>query len=48
MSPKMYSKIGVGLILAELMVPKMNAMRKGITDLRERMAHFEGLLEGLR
>ena len=48
MSPEMYSIIGVGLALAGLIVPKMNAMGKDITDLRERMAHLEGLLEGLR
>lgn len=48
MSPEMYSIIGVGLALAGLVVPKMNAMGKDITDLRERMAHLEGLLEGLR
>lgn len=48
MSPEMYSIIGVGLALAGLMVPKMNAMGKDITDLRERMVHLEGLLEGLR
>ena len=48
MSPEMYSIIGVGLALAGLIVPKMNAIGKDITDLRERMAHLEGLLEGLR
>ena len=48
MSPEMYSIIGVGLALAGLIVPKMNAMGKDITDLREQMAHLEGLLEGLR
>ena len=48
MSPEMYSIISVGLVLAGLIVPKMNAMGKDITDLRERMAHLEGLLEGLR
>ncbi len=48
MSPEMYSIIGVGLALAALMVPKMNAMGKDITELRERMMHLEGLLEGLR
>ena len=48
MSPEMYSIIGVGLALAGLIVPKMNAMGKDITDLRERMEHLEGLFEGLR
>ena len=48
MSPEMYSIIGVGLALAGLIVPKMNVMGKDITDLRERMAHLKGLLEGLR
>ena len=48
MSPEMYNIIGVGLALAGLIVPKINAMGKDITDLRERMAHLEGLLKGLR
>ena len=48
MSPEFYSIIGTGLVLAGLMVPKMNTLGKDISDLRERMAHMEGLLEGLR
>ena len=48
MSPEMYSIIGVGLALAGLIVPKMNAMGKDITELLERMTHLEGLLEVLR
>ena len=48
MSPEFYSIIGTGLVLAGLIVPKVNTLGKDISDLRERMAHMEGLLEGLR
>ncbi len=36
MSPEFYSIIGTGLVLAGLIMPKLNAMG---TELRERMAH---------
>lgn len=48
MSPEFYSIIGTGVVLAGLIVPKVNTLGKDISDLRERMAHMEGLLEGLR
>ena len=34
--------------LAALIVPGQRAIRSDIAGLRERMAHLEGLLEGLR
>ncbi|MCY4211476.1 MAG: hypothetical protein OXE97_10615 [Gammaproteobacteria bacterium] len=48
MSPEFYSIIGTGLVLAGLIMPKLNAMGNDISELRERMAHMEGLLKGLR
>ena len=48
MSPEMYSIIGVGLALAGLIMPRLSKIDSHIAELRERMAHLEGLLEGLR
>ena len=48
MSPEFYSIIGTGLVLAGLIIPKLNAMGNDISELRGRMAHMEGLFEGLR
>lgn len=47
MSPEMYSIIGVGLALAGLIMPRLSKIDNQIAELRERMAHLEGLLEGL-
>ena len=38
--------LGTGVALAGLIVPGLNAMRRDIGDLRERMARLEGLFEG--
>ena len=48
MSPEMYSVIGVGLALAGLIMPRLSKIDNHISELRERMAHLEGLLESLR
>ena len=36
----------VGIGLAILILPALREMRRGIADLRERMARLEGLFEG--
>ncbi|MDE0283813.1 MAG: hypothetical protein OXI88_02970 [Gammaproteobacteria bacterium] len=43
----MYSIIGVGLALAGLIMPRLSKIDSHIAELRERMAHLGGLLEGL-
>ena len=48
MRPEMYSVIGVGLALAGLIMPRLSKIDNHISELRERMAHLEGLPEGLR
>lgn len=55
MTPEIWTIIGVGVALAGLILTGQRSIRKDIgelrtdlTALRERMAHLEGLLEGLR
>ena len=36
----------LGIGLATLIVPSLRDLRRGVTDLRERMARIEGLFEG--
>ena len=48
MSPEMYSIIGVGLALAAFITPRLSKIDNHIAELRGRMAHLKGLLEGLR
>ena len=55
MSMELIAIIGVGVTLAGLILngqryqrADMQALREAIISLRERMAHLEGLLEGLR
>ncbi len=55
MSMELIAIIGVGITLAGLILngqryqrADMQALREAIISLRERMAHLEGLLEGLR
>ena len=38
--------IGTGAMLAGLIVPSLRELRRGVADLRERMARLEGLFEG--
>ncbi len=40
------SVVAVGIGLATLILPALREMRRGIADLRERMARLEGLFEG--
>ena len=40
------SVFGTGIALAAVIVPAQNAMRRDISQLRERMAKLEGLFEG--
>ncbi len=40
--------IGTGIALGLLIVPSLREMRRDITDLRERMARVEGVVETLR
>ena len=37
---------GTGIALAGLILPDLRSMKRDIADLRERMAHLEGLFEG--
>ena len=55
MSMELIAIIGVGITLAGLILngqhnlqKEIGGLRKEINGLRERMAHLEGLLEGLR
>ena len=46
MTPEMLTIIGTGVALAVLIVPSLRSMQRNIADLRERMAHLEGLFKG--
>ena len=48
MSQELIAIIIAAVGLAALIVPGQRAIRNDIAGLRERMAHLEGLLEGLR
>ena len=55
MSGEMIAILGVGVTLAGMILTSSRGLRQDISDLcgevgelRERMAHLEGLLEGLR
>ena len=48
MSQELIAIILAAIGLAALIVPGQRAIRSDIAGLRERMAHLEGLLEGLR
>ena len=55
MTPEIWTIIAVGIALAGLILTGQRSIRREIGDLRtdltalrERMAHLEGLLEGLR
>ena len=59
MTPEMYTMLGVGIAIAGLILAsnhrmearfnaRMDRLEASVGDLRERMAHLEGLLEGLR
>jgi len=55
MSPETWTIIAVGVALAGILLASHRALARrierledGQTELRERMAHLEGLLEGLR
>ena len=48
MSQELIAIIIATIGLAALIVPGQRAIRSDIAGLRERMAHLEGLLEGLR
>ena len=41
MSPEMLTIIGAAIALAAVILPGQQAMRRDITDLRERMTHLE-------
>lgn len=46
MSPEVISIIGVGVVLAGLILQSARDHSRDIADLRERMARLEGLFEG--
>lgn len=46
-SPELIAIIGAAIALATLILPGQSAMRRDITDLRERMAKLEGSVEVL-
>lgn len=55
MTPGMYTIVGVGIALAGLILAgnrttnaRIERVETSVSELRERMAHLEGLLEGLR
>lgn len=55
MTPEMYTIVGVGIALAGLILAgnrttnaRIERVETSVSELRERMAHLEGLLEGLR
>ncbi len=59
MTPEMWTIIGVGIAIASLILASNRQLSKdlsgcierveaSVSELRERMAHLEGLLEGLR
>lgn len=55
MTPGMYTIVGVGIALAGLILAgnrrvdaRFERLETSVGELRERMAHLEGLLEGLR
>ena len=55
MTPEMYTIVGVGIALAGLILTSHRAfsarferLEDRVGELRARMAHLEGLLEGLR
>lgn len=46
-SPEFIAIIGAAIALAALILPSLNAMRRDISELRERMAKLEGTVEVL-
>ena len=55
MSPEFYATIGTGIVLAGIILTqsarlnsRIDRLEQGYAEFRERMAKFEGLLEGLR
>ncbi len=55
MTPEMWTTIGVGIAIAGLILAcnrqlsgRIERVESSVSELRERMAHLEGLLEGLR
>ena len=46
-SPELIAIIGASIALAALILPGLNAMRRDIADLRERMARLEGTVDVL-
>ena len=46
-SPEFIAIIGAAIALAALILPGQHAMRRDITDLRERMAKLEGTVDVL-
>lgn len=48
MTPELIGIITVGIMLAAQNYTSQRELRRDVIGLRERMAHLEGLLEGLR
>ena len=47
MSPELIAIIGAAIVLAAVILPGQHALRRGIADLRERMARLEGTVQVL-